>query len=143
MSIVKTNNDMICSLTILLQVKIEKFLLINIIKTSGSQSTIPFTKQALQAIFNRYAPSFHVKSILLRMLTQTNEVVVILRITIYLISSILNTNFCLYFNNHYNQYANMLIRIYPSRKSQYIWSNKQHILITNVLINRNKVEFIK
>ena len=26
--------------------------------TSLSQSTIPFTKQALQAIFNRYAPSF-------------------------------------------------------------------------------------
>ena len=47
------------------------------------------------------------------------------------------------FNNYYDQFDNMLINKYPSQNNQYVWSNKQHILMTNIIINPNDIEFIK
>ena len=47
------------------------------------------------------------------------------------------------FNSYYDQYANMLIKNHPSHNNQYVWSNKQHILMIKILFDTNNIEFIE
>ena len=47
------------------------------------------------------------------------------------------------FNNHYDQYENMTINNYLSQDNQYVWSQRQHISIANIITETNDIEFIK
>ena len=47
------------------------------------------------------------------------------------------------FNNYYDQYENMNINNYLSHDNQYVWSQRQHIFIANIVVETNDIEFIK
>ena len=89
----------------------------NIMMISWSQSTFPFTKQALQVIFNRYAPSFscetNITSNANRNLSSGSDI----KDNNLSNFQYLEHKFLSNFNNHYDQYANMLIRNYLSRQA--------------------------
>ena len=112
--------------------------------TSQEHSSVPFTKQALPAIFNRYTPPFSYRTNLKTNTyssstkdsnsNQTHDLSV---------RRYIEHKFFTDFNNHNDQFDNMLIKNYPSYNNQYVWSNKQHILMTNIIIDTNNIGFIK
>ena len=110
----------------------------------ATNCTQPFTKQALLAIFDRHAPLFSY-SINLKMnirLNTTDDSITIHEHNLSL-KRYIEQQFYTVFNDHYDQYVNMPINNYPPQDNQYIWSQQQHILIANIIIETNNIEFIK
>ena len=112
--------------------------------TLQNHSDGPFTKKALQSIFNRYTPSFSISTNVMintypELFDDTNDTLQNnLSFTRYIESKIFTE-----FNNYYDQFDNMLLNSHLSHNNQYVWSNKQHVFITDVRFNPYNIEFVK
>ena len=112
--------------------------------TSSTYFTYPFTKQALLAIFNRHTPLLsYTTNLKTTIPLNTTEDKITIHEHKLPLKRYIEQQFYSVFNNHYDQYENMPINNYLSRDNQYVWSRKQHILITNIIIETNNIEFIK
>ena len=108
-----------------------------------SLNTTPFTKQAIHGIF-KCEPPF---SVVTNFTSKSNpdrtfdsKIDDHNNVSIY---EYINYKFFTDFNNYYDQCANMLVKNQSNHNSQYVWSNKQHVLMKNIFINKNNIEFIK
>ena len=104
----------------------------------------PFTKQALLAIFNRHSPLFSYAT-KLKTDIQVNTIDNSININDHNLSfrEYIEQQFYNVFNNYYDQYDNMTTNSYLSQDNQYVWAQKQHILIADVIFDTNNIDFIK
>ena len=108
--------------------------------------TYPFTKKALLAIFNRHNPllsyTTNLKSNIQSDITKdsmfSHKHEHQLTFKRYLEQQFYNV-----FNNHYDKYENMEINNNLSQDDKYVWSQRQHIVIVDIVIETNNIEFIK
>ena len=131
-------------LTEVFKKKKKKLEHLNTLITHMETFTHPFTKQALIAIFNRHTPFFSYDTDR-KTGIQSNSSDDGITIHEHKLSfkRYIEQQFYTGFNNHYDQFENMSLNINHPQDNQYIWSQKQHILIANVIIETNNIEFIK
>ena len=106
--------------------------------------THPFTKQALIDIFNKNTPVFsYAANRKTCIQSNPSDDTIIIQDHKLSFKRYIEQQFYTRFNNHYDQFENMSLNINHPKDNQYVWSQKQHILIANVIVETNNIEFIK